>query len=177
MRRGQACITGLATRGPGTTLLLLVAACSSTSTTDLSGVYMVTADVSSAPCGSDTPEAMPPAYVKFSSNEAFGATFVSYVPCSDAAATMCDSFGESFSEPIPDGWRGTSSSDSVSGSLCTLGYFLHTAVLNGKMLVIEVNDYSDTPMLDAAHCTTAEAEKRGTSMPCEMHERIEATKL
>ncbi len=156
-------------------LFLLLAACSST--TDLSGVYMVTADVSSAPCGTDMPAPMPPAYVKFSTSEAFGATIVSYVPCSDAAATMCDSFGESYGEPITNGWRGISSSDSVSGSLCTLGYFLHTAVLNGKMLVIEANDYSDSPMLDAAHCTTAEAEKRGTTMPCEMHERIEATKL
>ena len=32
-------------------------------------------------------------------------------------------------------------------------------------------------MLDEAHCTTDEAEKRGTTMPCEMHEHVEATKL
>jgi hypothetical protein len=156
-------------------LFVLLAACSST--TDLGGVYMVTADVSSSPCGNDTPVAMPPAYVKFSESELLGAKVVSYVPCSDATGTMCDSFGDSFGEPIDNGWRGTESSDSFSGSSCTLGYYLRTAVLHGEMLVIDASDYYDSPALDQAHCTTDEAEKRGTTMPCEMHEQIEATKL
>jgi hypothetical protein len=158
--------------------LLLVAACSSSSGVDLGGVYMVTSDVSSSPCGTDTAVPMPPAYVKFSSDDLLGTKIWTYVPCMDAAGTMCDSFGDSFAEPIDNGWRGVESSDSFSGSTCTLGYFLHTAVLQGKtMLVLEASDYIDSPMLDQAHCTTDEAEKRNTTMPCDMHERIEATKL
>jgi len=155
--------------------LLLLAACSST--VDLGGVYMVTSDVSSMPCGTDTPAPMAPAYVKFSEDSLFGSKIWSYVGCTDAAGTMCDSFGDSFPEPIDNGWQGVESSDSFSGSSCTLGYFVHTAVLSGKSLVIEANDYSDSPMLDEAHCTTDEAEKRNKSMPCFSHERIDATKL
>ena len=158
-------------------MLLFVALAACSSTTDLSGVYMVTADVSSSPCGADAPASMPAAYVKFYEDSLFGTKITSYVPCTDAAGTMCDQFGESFGEPIDNGWRGIESSDSFSGTSCTLGYFLRTAVLNGKMIVIDATDYSDSPALDQAHCTTAEAEKRGTTMPCFMHERIEATKL
>ncbi len=158
--------------------LLLVAACSSSDGVDLGGVYMVTEDVSSSPCGADMPAPMPAAYVKFSADDLFGTKIWSYVTCTDAAGTTCSSFGDSFAEPIANGWRGVESSDSFSGSSCTLGYFLRTAVLQGKtMLVIEANDYLDSPMLDQAHCTTDEAEKRNTTMPCFSHERIEATKL
>jgi hypothetical protein len=160
-------------------LALALAGCGSDSV-DLSGVYQVTADVASAPCGADQPVPMAPAYIKFESSELFGAKLFSYTGCSDAAGTMCDEssgvFG-SFSEPIDNGWRGIESYDSVSGTLCTLGYSERTAILKGSMLVIEESRYSDSPMLDEAHCTTDEAEKRGTMMPCEMHERIEATKL
>ena len=45
------------------------------------------------------------------------------------------------------------------------------------MLVIELERLQRQPALDEAHCTTDEAEKRGATMPCKMHERIEATQL
>jgi hypothetical protein len=159
-------------------VVLLLAGCSSD--VDLTGMYMVTGDVASSPCGADQPVAMAPAYLKFSTSEAFGAKIVSYDTCTDAAGTMCDSSGGlfgGFSEPIDNGWRGIESYDSVSGTLCTLGYTERTAILTGKMLVIEENQYTDSPMLDEAHCTTDEAEKRGKTMPCDMHERVEATRL
>ena len=159
-------------------LALALAGCGSDNV-DLSGVYQVTADVASAPCGADQPVPSTPAYIEFQSSEFFGATIYSFETCSDAAGTMCDDSGGvfgGFSEPIDNGWRGVESYDSVSGTLCTLGYNERTAILKGSMLVIEASQYSDSPMLDETHCTTDEAEKRGTTMPCEMHERIEATK-
>jgi hypothetical protein len=159
-------------------LVLALAGCGSDDV-DLSGMYQVTADVASAPCGADQPVMMPPAYIKFESSEFFGAKLFSYSSCTDAAGTMCDEFGGlsgSFSEPIDHGWRGIESSYSYGG-ICTLGYGQRTAILSGSMLVIEDSRYSDSPDLDEAHCTTDEAEKRGTTMPCEMHEHVEATKL
>jgi hypothetical protein len=159
-------------------VVLLLAGCSSN--VDLTGMYQVTADVASSPCGADAPVAAMPSYLKFSTSEAFGAKIVSYETCGDAAGTMCESAGGifgGFSEPIDDGWRGIESYDSFSGSTCSLGYTERTAILKGTMLVIEESQYIDSPMLDEAHCTPDEAEKRGTTMPCEMHERIEATRL
>ena len=159
-------------------LVLVMAACSSD--TDLGGTYMVTADVSSSPCGTDAPVTPSPAYLSFTKSDAFGATIWSYEICSDAAATSCDSnsgiFG-GFSEPSDNGWKGVETGDSFSGTECYLFYSHRTAILTGKMLVIDSNDYTDMPALDEAHCTTDEAEKRGATMPCMMHERIEATKL
>jgi hypothetical protein len=161
-----------------TLAFVLLAACSSQR--DLGGVYMVTADVSSSPCGTDAPVASQPAYLHFVQMDFFGSKIWTYEICSDAAASTCDSgtglFG-GFSEPIDNGWKGIESSDSFSDPNCYLGYSERTAVLRGKMLVVEASDYSDMPALDMAHCTTNEAEKRGTMMPCMMHERIEATKL
>lgn len=159
-------------------LVVVMAACSSD--TDLGGVYMVTTDVSSSPCGADMPVTMPPVYVHFVQSDFFGSKIWTFENCTDAAATTCDSNGGvfgGFSVPVDNGWKGEESSDSFSGTSCFLGYSVRTAILTGKMMVIDSNDYSDTPALDQAHCTTDEAEKRGATMPCMMHERIEATKL
>jgi hypothetical protein len=159
-------------------LVVALAGCGG-SDVDLTGVYQVTADVASAPCGADQPAPMPPAYIKFTAGNLFGATVYSYESCTDAAGTMCDSLGGlfgGFSEPIDNGWRGIESYDSYGG-ICSLGYNERTAILTGSMLVIEENQYADSPDLDEAHCTTDEAEKRGKTMPCAMHERVEATKL
>jgi hypothetical protein len=161
-------------------LALALVGCGGSDGIDLGGMYQVTADVASAPCGADQPVMMPPAYIKFESSDLFGAKLFSYASCTDAAGTMCDGVGGlfgSFSEPIDNGWRGIESYYSTSGTLCTLGYSERTAILTGSMLVIEDTRYRDSPMLDEAHCTTDEAEKRGTTMPCEMHEHVEATRL
>ena len=70
-----------------------------------------------------------------------------------------------------------SQNSSFSGSECYLAYDESTALVTNKMIVVESGLWSDTPMLDEAHCTTDEAEKRAKTMPCKMHEHIEATKL
>ena len=155
-------------------LLLGLAACSSN--VDLSGVYSVTADVSSSPCGSDVPVMMPPGYLKFYESDVDGIKIVNQVPCEDPAGSVCSTLGDSYGEPIDNGWRSIETSETFASS-CGLGYSVQTAVLHGLGLVIEAKRYYDMPMLDQAHCTTEEAEKRNTTMPCEMHERIEATKL
>jgi hypothetical protein len=162
-------------------VLALVAGCGGGNDgIDLGGVYMVTSDVSSSPCGADTPVTGAPAYLHFTKQTVLGATVWSYEGCMDAAATMCDGstgFFGGFTEPIASGWKGIESSDSFSGTDCYLGYAERTAILKTKMLVIESNEYSDMPAFDQAHCTTDEAEKRGATMPCMMHEHIEATEL
>ena len=161
-------------------LMAALAACGGSDGVDLSGVYMVTADVSSSPCGTDMPTPSSPTYLKFTKMQVLGANVWTYDSCSDAAGTMCDNSGGifgGFTEQIDNGWKGIESFDSFSGSTCELGYDERTALLKMKALVIESNDYLDMPMLDEAHCTTEEAEKRGKTMPCMMHERIEATQL
>jgi hypothetical protein len=158
-------------------VLALLAACGGDDTVDLGGVYMVTTDVSSAPCGMDMPTPMAPAYLHFKQDNVFGVSVWTYEGCSDAAATMCDSSGALFAEPVTNGWKGVETSDSFSGSECYLAYDESTALLTNKMIVVESGLWSDTPMLDEAHCTTDEAEKRAKTMPCKMHEHIEATKL
>jgi hypothetical protein len=161
-------------------LVVVMAACSSD--TDLGGVYMVTADVSSSPCGADAPMTPSPAYLSFTQTTFFGAKIWTFEICSDAAGSNCDSnssggvFG-GFSEPIDNGWKGAESAASFSDPTCYLNYYLRTAILTGKTMVIESTNYNDSPALDQAHCTADEAEQRGATMPCMMHERIEATKL
>jgi hypothetical protein len=158
--------------------LAMLAACGGNDGVDLSGVYLVTTDVSSSPCGADMPTPMAPAYIHFTKDNELGATVWSYEDCTDAAAAMCDGFGEGFfAEPISNGWKGVETSDSFSGTECYLFYDERTAILTNQTVVIEASTWSDMPALDEAHCTTDEAEKRGKTMPCEMHEHIEATKL
>lgn len=159
-------------------VLALLAACGGGDDgVDLAGVYMVTTDVSSAPCGMDMPTPMAPAYLHFKKDNLLGAAVWTYEGCSDAGATMCDSSGGFFAEPIANGWKGVETSYSFSGTECYLFYDESTALLTNKMLVIEAGTWGDMPALDEAHCTTDEAEKRGKTMPCETHEHIEATKL
>lgn len=159
--------------------LLAVALAACSSDVDLTGTYLVNGDVSSSPCGNDQAVAMAPGYVKFAKENVFGTDIFTYQTCADAAATNCQSTGlfGGFSEPIDGGWRGIASSSSPSSGGCYLGYTERTAKLSGKALVIEETQYTDLVQLTSDKCTTDEAEKRGKSMPCMMHERIDATKL
>ena len=160
------------------TALVLLAGCSSD--TDLSGVYRVDLDVDSMPCGNDQPAAMSPAYIKFNKVDFFGQTTFSFQTCDDAAGTNCMSGGlffGFFSEPIDNGWRGEVTTSSGGGTSCALSYQNDTAILTGAKVVVEHNNYGDILTLPDAQCTTDEAGKRGTSMTCKEHERIEATKM
>ncbi|HUS31647.1 MAG TPA: hypothetical protein VMZ53_24255 [Kofleriaceae bacterium] len=157
--------------------VLVVASCNDD--VDLTGIYKVDADVASMPCGTDQAVTNPPVALKFGKGEFFGAEYFSYQECDDVAATMCSSgglFDASFSEPIDGGWRGIVTSSGGSGTMCTISYTEQTAVLHGSLLIIEMSQYSaqvdNTPTL----CSTDEADRRNTSMPCGEHERIEATK-
>lgn len=156
---------------------LVLAAC--TSNVDLTGVYRVDTDVGSAPCGADTAIADGPPYLKFTKSSLLGTDYFAYDGCTDAAATMCTSVNglfDGFSQPIDHGWQGVVESSSPNAGMCLLSYVVATATLSGTSLVIENHSYSDTVMLDAAMCTTDEAAKRNTALPCTTHERIEATK-
>jgi hypothetical protein len=161
-------------------LLVVLAACGSDNV-DLTGMYQVTADVSSMPCGTDTAVAMAPAYLKFHKQNFVGTDYFVYDECNDAAGTDCPNsgglFGMSFTTPVANGWSTSETFSSSSGGNCTLGYVTASALLMGKALVIDSTEYSDNVMLADPQCTTTEAGKRGKTMPCAMHSRIDAMKL
>ena len=159
-------------------IVVALAACGNDDV-DLTGVYVVEADVASAPCGTDAPLMNPPAALKFAKGEFFGAEFFSYQTCTDVAATMCSPMGlldAGFSEPIDGGWRGIVTSSGGGGSTCQISYTEQTAVLHGSLLVIEINNYADTVDNTAELCSPDEADRRNKTMPCAMHQRIKATK-
>src|SRR5687768_13747925 len=160
-------------------LLLVVAACGSDEI-DLSGVYRVDSAIGSSPCGADATITYD-AFIKFERMEIFGSPFFTYEGCTDEAATDCQCNGgifASFAEPIDGGWRGTLTSSSSGGSSCLLGYNEQTAILRGSALTIEVSQYSeDVPGLSEEQCAPDEAERRNTSMMCEEHQLVEATRI
>ena len=162
----------------GIILLLGVAACGGDDVYDLTGIYQVSADVESMPCGTDAPIMMPPAYLKFHKEQAFGLNFFVYDECTDAAGTSCQSGGvhDSYVIGQSNGWKITETEDSFGGT-CTLTYIEGSALVTGKALAIEHSEYSDTPNLTQAQCTTDEAGKRGKTMPCVDHYHIDAMKL
>lgn len=147
---------------------------------DLTGVYRVDTSVASRPCGADAPVTTGEPYVKFSKGELFGTEYFAYDSCTDEAGTDCSSVGgllSGFFEPIEGGWRGFSSYSSNSGLNCSLGISDTTAILIGKLIVIDGSRYEERLELTEDQCTPEEAEKRGDAMPCIEHERIEATRL
>ncbi|MGE0869549.1 MAG: hypothetical protein AB7P03_13365 [Kofleriaceae bacterium] len=159
-------------------LLVLLAGCNDD--IDLTGIYRVDVNVSSAPCGADQPVANGPAYLSFYKDEFFGQDYFAYDECNDPEAIDCPIGGGLFSgfyEPIDDGWLGRASSSAGFGGTCGLAYMEQTAVLNGNVLVFELAHYQDEVQLPDDECEPEEAERRGDSMPCLEHQRIEATKL
>jgi hypothetical protein len=160
-------------------LLAVAAVAACNDDVDLTGIYKVDSDVTSMPCGADSPRTDAPVALKFAKANFFGAEYFTYQECDDLAATTCSSgglFDAGFSEPIDSGWRGIVTSSGGGGSLCTISYTEQTAILRATQLVIEIKRYSaqvdNTPSL----CSPEEAERRNTSMPCASHERFEATK-
>ncbi len=161
--------------------LVVVAACSSDATFDLTGMYQVTADVESMPCGTDQPVVMPPAYLRFQKMMFGGLTYFTYDECNDAAGTDCPNTGSLFSDsyvvPVSNGWTLVEKESSSSGGNCTLTYIEGSALVTSGQLAIEHNEWSDNVQLPDAQCTTTEAGNRGKTMPCVDHYHIDATKL
>lgn len=147
---------------------------------ELEGMYEVTAEGESSPCGADTPVTGAP-FLKFTRGEFFGATIYNYERCMDAAGVDCEGSGglfEALTEPIDNGWLGhlTSSSGTEAGGTCLLGVRETRATLNGNHLVIERQaNEEEIPYVEAT-CTTDEADRRGAEMPCTEHHRLEALK-
>ena len=157
---------------------LMLAGCG-TDDVDLTGVYEVTSNVSSSPCGVDQPVANGPAFLVFRKEKFLSAEYFVFDQCADAAGADCSSTGSLFSglfEPFDGGWQGVATTSSHSGTRCVLGYSDETAKLAGTALVVEHAQYVFDGDLAEAECTTDEADRRGTAMDCDDHERIEATK-
>lgn len=161
-------------------LVALVLAGCGTDDVDLTGAYEITSNVSSSPCGADQAVANGPAFLVFRKEKFLSADYFVFDQCADAAGADCSSTGSLFSglfEPIDGGWQGVATSSSHSGTRCLLGYNDETAKLAGTALVVEHAQYVFDGELAEAECTTDEADRRGTTMDCDEHERIEATKL
>ena len=159
-------------------IVVLAAACGGGSSgVDLTGMYRVDVAVGSMPCGADNPITRPP-FLKFAKDDVLGQSYFKYDGCMDEAGTDCGSTGGLFTgffEPISNGWKGVVTSSSGTPASCALTYFEQTAILKDLKLVIDGSSFSETASVSA--CEPEEAEKRNTDMPCEEHERIEATKL
>ena len=161
-------------------LVVALAACGGSDGVDLSGVYQVSSDVGSMPCGTDMPVMMAPAYLHFAQMKLLNQTYYTYEGCSDAAATMCDGSGgllTAFTEPTSNGWKGEVTGWSGSNGTCEISYELRTAIAKGKQLSIDVEDHMGTVMVPDAQCTDQEAKQQGPMLSCTAHEHIEATKL
>jgi hypothetical protein len=160
-------------------ILVLATACGGGSSgVDLTGMYRVDVAVGSSPCGADNPIANQAPFLKFKKDDFLGQTFFAYDGCMDEAGLDCGSTGGLFSgffEPISNGWKGVVTASSGTPASCALTYFEQTAILKDLKLVIDGSSFSETVAVSA--CEPEEAEKRNTDMPCEEHERIEATKL
>jgi hypothetical protein len=161
---------------------VLLAACGSDEV-DLTGTYRVDTAVESEPCGADAPQDMPPAFLKLTKDSFFGSDYFSMERCADEAGTDCSGgglFGDSFSEPIDNGWRGVTSQSSSGGSsdpTCSLRYTRAEAVLVGQKFTVDSHEYGTEVDNTEALCTSDEAGRRNDSMPCVRHEKLEATKL
>ncbi|MBL0220472.1 MAG: hypothetical protein IPQ07_42205 [Myxococcales bacterium] len=163
----------------GAALVSLVFAGCGTDDVDLTGAYEITSNVASSPCGADQPVANGPAFLVFRKEKFLSAEYFVFDRCADAAGTDCSNTGSLFSglfEPIDGGWQGVATSSSHSGTRCLLGYSDETAKLAGSALVVEHSEYVFDGDLAEAECTTDEADRRGTTMDCDEHERIEATR-
>jgi hypothetical protein len=138
---------------------------------DLTGMYRVDAHVSSRGCMTDTPVAMPYAYVRFS-----GSTMD---VCQSQDDTSCVMLVE-FPIGVDNGWRREHASSAVGGEvqICRLQWIDATALRVGASgLVIETFTYADFVQPNSPLCNADEARARGSAMECDVHERIDATHL
>ncbi len=159
-------------------LLVFIAGC--VNDVDLSGIYRVSSEIASRPCGFDNPVRGGYAYVRLTRGELNGNSYFMYDGCTDEAGTDCASvnglFG-GFYVPIVGGWSGNATFADNNGRSCSLGMREQTALLDNDVLVIESHTYQDLVDLPEAECQPAEAEARGDAMPCMEHSKIEANRL
>lgn len=154
----------------------LWAACGGTDHLDPTGIYQVSADVGSSPCGADLPIPMAPAYVHFKQQDFFGAKYYAYEGCSDAAGTTCDgNFNGVFAEPVTNGYKSQITSWSPSNGTCSISYQIGIMTLKSGALSIDIEQHEGSEMIPDAQCTDTEAQSKGPTLPCTMHEHIDAT--
>lgn len=162
--------------------LVVVALAGCTSDVSLTGVYQVTSDVESMPCGADAPVTDAPAYVKWSKDSFLGTEFWGYAECTDSSGTTCSGgpslFAFSLDQPIDNGWSGEQLQASNGGDdNCLLGYEVGTATLIGNALVYETTLRSSMITTPPAQCTTDAARQMKDTLACEHHLKMEATRL
>jgi hypothetical protein len=93
-----------------------------------------------------------------------------YDPCDSATDTTCD-FGSIWFQGNGDRWTGEQPGTSQSGDLCTLSYYAWTLIhWPDRSVRIEIREYGGTG--EPGKCTTDEARRRGTSLPCRRFEVI-----
>ena len=161
-------------------LMFMIAASACTSHVDLTGNYSIQSETASASgCNNDTPVTPTPAGLMIKEESFLGATLVVVYNCSTADPGSCTDEIGLLEEPTDNGWNGETSVSSGGGtSPCSLFYTRATATIEGSSLTFEAFEYGQQNLsLDASSCTPKEATNRGTSMPCQSHTKVTATRL
>jgi hypothetical protein len=147
--------------------------------TDLSGMYQVTSiSEDTNGCGAGTMPTNPPAFLHPKSQDLLGQTIWNVEECTANDPMSCSGdFVGFLVQEIPNGWSvPISSASGGMGSPCGYGYALETATLSKGVLTVESTFYAQTDTTPTqGMCSTDEAKKRGTTMPCKSHKIATAT--
>lgn len=146
---------------------------------DIGGLYETTYHTrNTSDCSVEGPAVTDdPPYFLLELSDFLGQEFYSFSECTSASEEDCSGFGifgQSFSEPIDDGWRGEMSLATYSGDICTLTFAQGDAILQDDgSLRIQWRSYSAEASLSNDDCTAEEAGDRGTELPCAGFEVLE----
>ena len=149
---------------------------------EIGGIYQTTVHtLNTMGCEEGPPDGDNP-YFQIKKQDLLGHIVYGFGTCTSADPGSCTDLGLfsiAFTLPGENGWTGATASASSDGSqMCSLGYSESSATLQaGGGVHVELRTYLQDVMLSPDACTTDEAERRGTSLPCTRYEKIEGTRV
>jgi len=156
---------------------LLLAACGSD--VAIEGLYQTTYETSNSQGCTEGPMMIQKPFFQVKKGDILGHSIYTAEFCDTMDPASCNGAlaGAVLTQPIDNGWSGVVTISSGSNGTCSLEYITASAILSGTKLHAEVKQYGDTVMLADAQCTTEEAGKRGTSLPCKSFDVVEGTRV
>lgn len=160
-----------------TLCLLFLGACGSD--VAIEGMYQTTYQTSNPSGCTEGPQMIQKPFFQIKRNDILGHALYTAEFCDTMDPTSCSGslVGAVLTQPTDNGWTGTVTVSSGSGGSCSLEYITGSAVLSGSKLHAEVKQYGDTVSLPDSQCTTDEAQRRGTSLPCKSFDVVEGTRV
>lgn len=145
----------------------------------LLGVWQVTSHtMNPSACDVEGAAVADPPYIKFIESEFFGQTFVERVDCT--SATTCDEsaslFGETYSESIADGLRGSVYASSGDSTRCILSGSRWEARLVDGAVRIEKRHYVSGDLVGVT-CDPDTTEAMFDTLPCVELEVMTGTRV